>query len=106
MRGFAKVVIIAVIEFISLCPAVFTVHAQDAAPIIAKDIHDCFIYSDLVVEGVIEKISKVTVPMEDYLPGLIGPDIPMVIMDFRIDTVLVGYETARHIEIVANNFTS
>jgi hypothetical protein len=68
-------------------------------------LEEVFRYADLVVEGVIEKITKVTVPQEDYLPGIVGGAIPMAIMDFRIDTVLVGYQTAKNIEIVANALT-
>ena len=68
-------------------------------------LEEVFRYADLVVEGAIEKISKMTVPHEDYLPGIVGGDIPMAIMDFRIDTVLVGYQSANNIEVVANVLT-
>lgn len=64
-------------------------------------LEELFRYSDIVVEGVIEKISKVTVPDTDIFPSLAGGlSIPMAIMDFRVDTVLVGYQMKRHIEMV------
>jgi hypothetical protein len=63
-------------------------------------LEELFRYSDLVVEGVIEKISKVTVSTKDISPNLISHDMPMAIMAFRKDTVLVGYQTERRIEIV------
>lgn len=71
-----------------------------------KELSEQFIYSDLVVQGVIEGISKVKIPIDDYLPGVIGPDIPMAIMIFRVDTVLIGYQPGKHISIVANVLTS
>jgi hypothetical protein len=70
------------------------------------ELQDPFVYSDLVVEGVIEEISKVTVPIADYLPGIAGRDIPMAIMKFRIDKVLIGYQPTRYVSIVANVLTS
>ena len=72
----------------------------------ALEIEKPFIYADLVVEGVIEKITRVTVPQEDYLPGIFGGDMPMAIMEFRIDSVLVGYQPKDYIDIVAGVWTS
>lgn len=67
-------------------------------------LEEVFRYADLVAEGVIEKISKVTVTWKDIHPHQIEQEIPIAIMDFRIDTVLVGYQRARHIDVVAYNF--
>jgi hypothetical protein len=64
-----------------------------------------FIYSDLVVQGVIEGISKVKVPIDDYLPGVVGPDIPMAIIKFRVDTVFIGYQPREYMSIVTNVLT-
>lgn len=69
-------------------------------------LEEVFSYADLVVEGVIEKITRVTVPYDDFYPGGSGPEMRMAIMDFRIDTVLVGYQPKDHIDIVAGLWTS
>ncbi|HUV36706.1 MAG TPA: hypothetical protein VMX58_07195, partial [Patescibacteria group bacterium] len=69
-------------------------------------LEEVFRYADLVVEGVIEKISKVTATWKDIHPGLSEHEVPIAIMHFRIDTVLVGYQTARNIEIVAYDLTT
>ena len=65
-----------------------------------------FIYSDLVVDGVVEKITTITVPMEDYAPGVRGPNIPVAIVLFKVNRVLIGYPQPERIEIVAKKWGS
>lgn len=69
------------------------------------ELEEPFIYADLVVEGGIERIERISVPIDDYLPGVIGPDIDMAIMEFRVDSVFIGYLSQKRIEIVANILT-
>lgn len=99
MRPFVFLVVLA----IAWCPSV-----SSSGQLIGADVtlEELFLYSDLVVEGVIEEITKVTVSWTDIHPDLMAQDIPMAIMDFRIDKVFVGYQTAEHIEVVAYNLTT
>lgn len=58
-----------------------------------------FIYSDLVVEGVVEKITTIAVPMENYAPGVPGPNIPVATILFKLNRVLLGCPQPDCIEI-------
>lgn len=65
-----------------------------------------FVYSDLVVEGTVEKVTTVIVPAEDYAPGSPGPNMPIAIILFKIERVLLGLPQPEHIEIVARKWES
>lgn len=65
-----------------------------------------FIYSDLVVDGIVEKITTIVVPPGDYAPGVLGPDMPIAIILFRVNSVLLGYPQPEYIEIVARKLGS
>lgn len=62
---------------------------------------ESFLYSDLVVDGVVEKITTGTVPHSDIVPGAPGPNIPVAIILFKVNRVLLGYPQPDHIEIHA-----
>lgn len=69
-------------------------------------IEKSFVYSDLAVDGIVEKITTITVPMEDYAPGAPGPNIPVAIVLFKVNRVLIGYPRPERIEIVARKWAS
>jgi hypothetical protein len=60
-----------------------------------------FVYSDLVVDGVVEKITTVKMPHGDFVPGAAGPNIPVAIIFFKVNRVLLGYPQPDRIEIHA-----
>lgn len=84
----------------------FVVSSQGTPDTTDLQFEKSFIYSDLVVDGVVEKITTVVVPMEDYAPGVRGPNIPVAISLFKVNRVLLGYPQAEHIEIVAMKWGS
>ena len=69
-------------------------------------LEELFRYSDLVVEGIVERITTVVAPAEDYAPGAPGPSMPFAIILFRVNRVLLGYTQKEHIEIVAMKWES
>lgn len=99
MRHFVLLVVLA----ITIYPLV-----SASAQLVDGDIplEELFQYADLVAEGVIENIEKVTVSWADIHPELSEHDVSISIMDFRVDAVLVGYQKAKHIEVVAYNLTT
>jgi hypothetical protein len=80
--------------------------SQDEPKATDLRLENSFIYADLMVEGVVEKITTVTVPPGDYAPGSPGLNMPVAIILFRVNRVLLGYPQPERIEIVARKWGS
>ena len=91
-----SLILAAVAMGIMLCPAVSRSEMPQAK---LKELERLFLYSDLVVDGVVEKITTHMVPHERLVPGIRGPSMRVAIIAFRVNSVLVGYPQPEHIEI-------
>lgn len=68
-----------------------------------ETLEETFLYSDLVIDGVVETIMTLKVPARQFIPnsGAVGPDIPVAVILFKVNRVLAGYTQPDHIKIVA-----
>lgn len=95
MRVLSKVIIFMSIEFLFCGGSSFLAHAQDNPTIIAEDIHDCFIYEDYVVEGVVVSAKREKIPYKDFFhdvtnPGLLSKKERFGVFEFEVKKELIG----------------
>jgi len=95
MRNISKEITSLIAGFLVFFAVVFSARTQETQTITADDIHDCMIYEDYVVEGVVVSIKIERIPLKDFFDNVTNPFFlkmkqMFMIIELELEKALIG----------------
>jgi len=108
MRSMPKATTFLIIGFLVLFAVVFSARTQETPTITAEDIHDCMIYEDCVVEGVVLSVKWEKIPYKDFFhdvthPYLLSKKQKFGVFEFEVKKKLIGNLNSSKITLYSFN---